>query len=144
MARQKKNSETKKRSCYARLICIVSSQREQTFSYHAIKMNKNFMVPLINFVYNGQSTDGLPNGYGEAMKFNNGSLFAKYYGYWRNGHPHTYGILEASADTIYRGSWYKGLWSNGFTIGSTSEYKYPGGNTIFKGTHLNHITFMKM
>ena len=98
-------------------------------------MNKNFMVPLSNFVYNGQSTDGLPNGYGEATEFKNGSLYAKYYGYWRNGHPHTYGILEASADTIYRGSWYKGLWSNGFTFGSTSEYKYPGGNTIFKGMY---------
>ena len=107
-------------------------------------MNKNFMVPLSNFVYNGQSTDGLPNGYGEAMEFINGSLYAKYYGYWRNGHPHAYGILEASADTIYRGSWYKGLWSNGFTLGSTSEYKYPGGNIIFKGTHFNHISFVKM
>ena len=102
-------------------------------------MNKNFMVPLSNFVYNGQSTDGLPNGYGEAMEFQNGSLYAKYYGYWRNGHPHAYGILEASADTIYRGSWYKGLWSNGFTLGSTSEYKYPGGNIIFKGTHFKSL-----
>ena len=98
-------------------------------------MEASFMVPINEFVYTGQTSDGLPSGYGQAFSYKEGHLFATYNGYWYKGLPFTYGKLITSENGLYQGSYYKGLWANGTTFGPNGEYKYPRGDAIFKGTN---------
>ena len=73
-------------------------------------------------MYTGQIIDGLPDGYGKAMSFQNGQFHAAYEGLWKKGMPNPFGGLKTSYDSAYNGSYYYGA-----TI-----YKFSWNVTFYK------------
>ena len=107
--------------------------RNQSYAYDIIKVNQpKYIVQINNFVYTGQIIDGLPDGYGKAMSFQNGQFHAAYEGLWKKGMPNPFGGLKTAYDSAYNGSYYYGFWENGAFLGNDGEYRYPEGSK-FKG-----------
>lgn len=105
----------------------------QSYSYDIIKVNQpKYIVQINNFVYTGQIIDGLPDGYGKAMSYQNGQFYAAYEGLWKKGLPNPFGGLKTAPDSGYNGSYYYGFWENGAFLGNDGEYQYPEGSR-FKG-----------